>query len=96
MGACGKGETVSFQSEWDALTEQERTRRVARGERFLATCRAIVREHQARKVGGMWVDASTAARVVRIADALSEGNRRKLLAQSVPRGVCTLAWNVGG
>jgi hypothetical protein len=60
---------------------------------WIEDARAVVDEHQARKVNGMLLDAFTASMLVQVHDALSETNRRRFAEMPLLRAV-TVGWKL--
>ena len=58
-----------------------------------AAMRRIVADHSAARVGGVYVDMTTASVIVRIGDALNEKNRETFFALPVRRMV-DVAWKL--
>jgi hypothetical protein len=63
-----------------------------RGDR-LAALRTIVKDHQAARVEGLFVDVTTASMVVGIHDALNEKNQKTFAAFTLRRMV-DLGWKL--
>jgi hypothetical protein len=60
---------------------------------MIDTIRQIVREHQAREIDGVFVDATTANCIVNVHDALNDENKAKLEAMSIVR-MAEVCWEL--
>jgi hypothetical protein len=57
------------------------------GQEVIVKCREIIKEHQADKVDGVFVDATSAHAIVQVYDALSSKARDKLCEMMENEGV---------
>lgn len=57
------------------------------GQKIIDRCRGIVEAHQAEKVDGVFIDATTAHAVVQVYDAVSAAAREKLCLMMEKEGI---------
>lgn len=57
------------------------------GQKVIDRCRGIVEAHQAEKVGGVFIDSTTAHAVVQVYDAVSASAREKLCLMMEKEGI---------